>query len=186
MNGEQECQARPWQHLIKGEMHTVREGWETTMTGHWRVRISQCNTSINTSFHFMDFCSHHIVPQLSHFVFTQLSLFHHHALYLACVYCSSQSSSGSLDFIMLCLLNSTSLLPVMFLMPIHVFLMINSYHLLQSSGCVILSEIQGLWYLMRVCMALTIIQGLKRIILHCEDFNSIVASFALPMHLILT
>jgi hypothetical protein len=38
----------------------------------------------------------------------------------------------------------------------------------------------------KVCMARTRIQGLKRITLHCENPNSIAALFALPRHLILT
>lgn len=63
---------------------------------------------------------------------------------------------------------------------------LNSYRSLWSSGCVILIKIWGFFVSNQLCIAQTRIKSLKRITLHCEDFNSIAASFDLPRHLILT
>lgn len=153
MNKEQWCWARPWQYSIKGQTCMVTEGQEIMTTCCWRIRMSQHHTFINASFCFIQVSmttSTQVVSCLSYpvLIFTQFSFSHHHAVCPAFVYCSYCSFSSSLNFLVLCLSDFCSP-PLMYLMPIHVFLPINSYCLLWSFGCVIVSEIWALLYIIR-------------------------------------
>ena len=184
MSGEQQCWARPWQYSIKGQTCVVTAGWETTTTGCRRIRAAQCNASINTSFHFMQvkitastrvvWCLSYPVP-----IFPQLSLSRHHTPCPPFVYSSYCSFSGSLDFLF-------------YLTTCHV---VNVYSCVFTDQFILLAMViwvcdckwdMRIFVSNKVCMAWTRIQGLKKVALHRNNYIFIVASFALPRHLILT
>jgi hypothetical protein len=165
-------------------MGALREGQEM-MTGRQRIRSSWRNASITAALHFMQVsitCSTRVVLCLIYLtlVFAQLSSPRHHA---ARVYCSYCSFSGFLDF---------PPVGLFYLTTCHVF---DFYSCTFTNQFILFATViwmcdfnwdMRLFVPNKVCMAQTRIQGLKRTTLHREDYNSIVALFALPRHLILT